>query len=340
MWKTVIVALDGSGNPVTDEQSFTIVDPAPDLSTSTKTVIDLNGGSLYPGDVLRYTITLVESAGFPAAGIRVTDIIPSHLSGFGIKPVSVPVGATDSSTSDGTGPNGTGYMDVSGINLPAFGSDMIVFDVTVDMAAVAGSTIDNTAVVSVPSGFGASPNAATIIATTEPASGTKLLYLSTNADLSRTPPEVSTYQTLNRNNSNSWTLTPGLAQTLQIDGSEDILLVLLIRSNNNWGINTTVALDLELSATDTTVGTIATLTNQTITVNNTVQAYTFVFTPRLETSHWHPARPWNWPFATHLPAGSWVGQQKLQGLQLVRQQFFSTFHGRGDGHQCGLGGVL
>jgi hypothetical protein len=39
-WKTVIVALDGSGNPVTDEQSFTIVEPAPDLSTSTKTVID------------------------------------------------------------------------------------------------------------------------------------------------------------------------------------------------------------------------------------------------------------------------------------------------------------
>jgi uncharacterized repeat protein (TIGR01451 family) len=44
----------------------TAVDPTvvvgPNLSTSTKSVVDLNGGEPDPGDTLRYTITLVESA--------------------------------------------------------------------------------------------------------------------------------------------------------------------------------------------------------------------------------------------------------------------------------------
>ncbi|MCB2148771.1 MAG: DUF11 domain-containing protein, partial [Deltaproteobacteria bacterium] len=274
LWKTVILALDGSDNPVTDEQFFTIVEPAPDLSTSTKTVIDQNGGNLYPGDVLRYIITLVESAGMPATGVRVTDDIPAHISGFTI--VSVPTGADDASTYAGTGPNGTGFLDVSGINLAANDSGTIIFDVTVDASAVAGTIIDNTAVVTVPSGFGASPNAATMMVAGEPASGTKQLYLRTNTDLSRIPAVTSTYQTLNRNNSNTWTLTPTLARDLKIDAGEDVTLTLLLRSDGNWG---TIAMDLELSATGTTTGTIGTLTDQQMTLNGTIRAYTFSFTP-------------------------------------------------------------
>jgi uncharacterized repeat protein (TIGR01451 family) len=130
-WKTVIVALDGSGNPVTDDQSFTIVEPAPDLSTSTKTVIDENGGNLYPGDILRYTITLIESAGVPATDVRVTDVIPPHVQDFAV--VSWPSGADDESTSDGNG-----FLDITGISLPANGSDTIVFDVEVADSAATG----------------------------------------------------------------------------------------------------------------------------------------------------------------------------------------------------------
>ena len=44
-----------------------------DLSTSTKTVVDLNGGEADPGDVLRYTITLNETVGLAVTGVSVTD---------------------------------------------------------------------------------------------------------------------------------------------------------------------------------------------------------------------------------------------------------------------------
>ena len=42
---------------------------APNLTTSSKTVADLNGGQVLPGDTLRYTISIVESAGEAAFGV-------------------------------------------------------------------------------------------------------------------------------------------------------------------------------------------------------------------------------------------------------------------------------
>jgi hypothetical protein len=42
----------------------------PNLSTSTKSVVDMNGGEASPGDTLRYTITLTESAGARRATFR------------------------------------------------------------------------------------------------------------------------------------------------------------------------------------------------------------------------------------------------------------------------------
>ena len=40
-----------------------------DLSTSTKSVVDLDGGDVEPGDTLQYTINLFESAGRAATGV-------------------------------------------------------------------------------------------------------------------------------------------------------------------------------------------------------------------------------------------------------------------------------
>ena len=42
---------------------LTIFEAAPDLSTSTKSVVDLDGGSLYPGDTLRYSLRLQTTDG-------------------------------------------------------------------------------------------------------------------------------------------------------------------------------------------------------------------------------------------------------------------------------------
>jgi len=295
-WKTVLHALEGSGSLVSatdglvhipgqgptetqanfyniDEQAFTIVESAADLSASTKSVVDLNGGSLYPGDVLRYTITLIESAGVAATGVRITDTIPANLSDFTV--VSIPTGVVDASTPDGTGANGSGYLYVSGINVAAYGSTTVVFDVTVEASAPSGISIDNTATVILDGATVASPEAATMTVASPPGSGTKQLYLASNTDLSRIPPSTQEYQRIRRNNDQTWTLTPALAKDFQIDDSEDILVTLLLRSDGNWG---NVTLGLELSSSGTTTGTIGTLTNQSLFLNSTVRAYTFTFT--------------------------------------------------------------
>ncbi|MDO9079542.1 MAG: hypothetical protein Q7U44_01990, partial [Desulfuromonadales bacterium] len=146
------------------------------LSTSTKTWSDLNGGDQLPGDVLRYTITLTETAARAANGVAVTDNIPANITGFTV--VSIPPGALDSSTSNG-GSNGTGYLDVTGINLAASGTATIVFDVTIANGLAAGTLIDNTALISLAIGTGATPSAPTVTVSQSsvPGSGSKPLYL-------------------------------------------------------------------------------------------------------------------------------------------------------------------
>jgi len=64
----------------------------PNLSTSTKTVLDLNGGDAAPGDTLRYTITLTETAGRATSGVSVTDHIPANATFASM--VSIPAGAS------------------------------------------------------------------------------------------------------------------------------------------------------------------------------------------------------------------------------------------------------
>src|SRR5690606_15351163 len=90
-----------------DPSNNTASDPTtvigPDLSTSTMTVIDLNGGDVEPGDTLRYTITLVESAGVAVSGASVIDHIAANLAGFSASSITIPSGATNASTYGGTG---------------------------------------------------------------------------------------------------------------------------------------------------------------------------------------------------------------------------------------------
>lgn len=52
---------------------------APDLRASVKTVEDLNGGEVMPGDVLRYRITLINDSSADAIDVAITDNLPSLL---------------------------------------------------------------------------------------------------------------------------------------------------------------------------------------------------------------------------------------------------------------------
>ncbi len=148
----------------------------PDLSTSTKTVVDLNGGDSDPGDTLRYTITLIESGGATATNISVTDNLPVNTTGLSV--VSYPTGSTNNSTGV--------LVDISNITIAAGGSDTIVFDVTVSGSANPGDSIDNTATINNPGGTGATPAAPTIIvsASSIATNGNKPLYLYNNLNLS------------------------------------------------------------------------------------------------------------------------------------------------------------
>ena len=166
----------------------------PNLSTSTKTVSDLNAGDANPGDTLRYTITLRETTGVPAPNVRVTDDIPANVSNFSV--VTLPAGAVNNSTGAGTGADGTGFLDVSNITVPANGSVTVVFDVRVAAGTPVGATIDNTATITNTFGPGATPAAPQIIVSQSqiPATGGKVLYLRSGLQLSRTPaPTVAAF---------------------------------------------------------------------------------------------------------------------------------------------------
>ncbi|WP_350016136.1 CshA/CshB family fibrillar adhesin-related protein [Rhodanobacter sp. IGA1.0] len=187
-----------------------------DLSTSTKTVLDTNGGDTNPGDTLRYTITLTNSTAATATGVSVNDDMPADVGGLNV--ISTPSGSTNSSTVSG-GTNGTGKVSVSGISVPANGSVTIVYEVNVSGGA--GSTIDNTATINNPNGTGGNPAAPTVTVSQSQvaATGNKVLYVAydgsdiNDGSMSRTLQlQNNNGNTLtSRNGSKSWVLTPAIA---------------------------------------------------------------------------------------------------------------------------------
>lgn len=244
-----------ANNQATD----TVVVAQPDLSTSTKTVVDLNGGDANPADTLRYTITLTESAGVPASAISVTDELPANTTALRV--VSVPAGAVDSST-------GT-QLAVSGLSLPASGSDSIVFDVTISDGAPPGTDINNTATVTNPFGPGATPAAppVTVSASQVAASGNKPLYLWSNG-LSRIVPSPTGSILINERAAASWTLSPALATALIVNGSSGYIPVTLQLGESGSGSSRSYTIRLSSSA----LGTLAVLSLNNVDLNPAISA--------------------------------------------------------------------
>lgn len=143
-----------------------------DLSTSTKTVANLGGGAtpdVDAGDVLEYTITLVETAGAQSSNVQVTDPIQAGLGSANV--TLVPPGAIDNSVA--------GLVDVTGITVPAGGSVQVRYRVTIGAGFSPGDGIDNVATIDNPAGPGATPAAPTLTyAQSQVAvTGNKQLYL-------------------------------------------------------------------------------------------------------------------------------------------------------------------
>ncbi len=97
-----------------------------------KSVSDVNGGNLEPGDTLEYTIVLRNTSGFDAPGLVFEDPIPAHtvyLAGS----VSSPAASTVVST--------TPTLRITGINVPARSQVIVTFRVQVNNPLPAGVTL-------------------------------------------------------------------------------------------------------------------------------------------------------------------------------------------------------
>jgi len=226
----------------------------PDLSTSTKSVVDLNGGDADPGDTLRYTITLIESGGVAATNVSVTDNLPTNTTNLSV--VSYPAGATDNSTA--------ALLDISNISLVASGSDTIVFDVTVSGSANPGDLIDNTATITNPNGPGATPAGPTVTvsASLVAASGIKNLYFGApdneNAPtqpqaMSRTPltatPAVPRVRIRRQDAPRVWAQTPATQASLSLSAGFTPVILQMQRNNATQTRNMRVTLDYVGAAT-------------------------------------------------------------------------------------------
>jgi len=238
----------------------------PNLSTSTKTYVDLNGGEASPGDTLRYTVKLLESAGGQAINVTLTDNIPDNTSFAGF--VSIPVGATSAYAPPPAGPPvNNGMITVSGITVPASSSVNVVFDVTVIAGTAPGEFINNTATVNNPNGPENNPAAPQITVNPSliPANGTKFLYLrrdgtGANKNLSRIRPTTATdsNESVAGGGSDDFIITPALRAPLTIPAGTIPVRLWLSRNGGSGSRSITVTLS------STPGGTIA---SQTSTIN-------------------------------------------------------------------------
>ncbi|MDQ2701449.1 MAG: hypothetical protein M3Y70_01235 [Pseudomonadota bacterium] len=233
---------DGTGGNQSDDDTVAV--RGSNLSTSSKTVVDLNGNDVEPGDILRYTITLNETGAFgiDATGVSVVDDLADNLGDLSI--VSIPSGATDNSIGSG-GANGTGQVNVTGITVPSGATRSIVFDVTVFGDAEAGDTIDNAATIANPTGPGATPSASqlTVAVSQAPVTGEKRLYVYNNLDLTRVPQTANSTTGVtidNDNDSSTWVLTSPVATGKSLILPEQTVAVQLVTraSGSSTGSNT------------------------------------------------------------------------------------------------------
>ena len=131
---------DGSPPVVVQTGEFTILG-GPDLTQSLKTVEDLNGGDIEPGDVLRYTIVLLNNGKQATGELKVSDPIDGDLTSV----VKVSGGSANSYDA--------GTHTVQWV-VPALsgggGKAVLSFEATVKTGLANGTAIDNTALVTAP----------------------------------------------------------------------------------------------------------------------------------------------------------------------------------------------
>ncbi|HSX43023.1 MAG TPA: hypothetical protein VLF59_02955, partial [Candidatus Saccharimonadales bacterium] len=158
----VAAASQGGNNPAAVAASTLTVDATPNLSTSTKTVSDLDGGTVLPGDTLRYTITAINTGNGQATGVAITDTIDTDTQNL----TNVSRSNCGSSTNSSTGTQ----LNVTGATVQIGTNCVITFDVSVKSPLTVGTSLSNTASIGAATegGVGATPSSSTLLSAAPP----------------------------------------------------------------------------------------------------------------------------------------------------------------------------
>ncbi len=137
---------DANQNGRVDDGERDPLDPTDDLLpirqlSFLKQVEDADGGSVLPGDLLRYRMEVRNSGTTALTGISVIDDVPATASGLQVE--SMPAGAANESTSGGA--NGRGQLRITGFDLASGATAEVVFTTRIDARLVGGTFIVNQA---------------------------------------------------------------------------------------------------------------------------------------------------------------------------------------------------
>jgi clumping factor A len=142
----------------------------PDFSTSAKSVVDLNGGTVLPGDVFEYTVLVTNTGNDTSINTVMTDVLPAGLT-YVPGSIQITAGANLGNKTDATGDDqanftaatktitvrlGTGANATNGGTLAVGASTTVKFRVTID--ATATGTIENQAQITAGGQLGAPPS--------------------------------------------------------------------------------------------------------------------------------------------------------------------------------------
>lgn len=233
-----IVAKSGVNNNVDAEVTPIITGIPSDLSTSAKSVTGGTNGTVQPGDVLTYTITLTESGGATdALNVTITDTIDPDTNNYVFG---------SNTCGGGSGTFSVGVLTIPGNTVTAGTSCLVTFNVTVPISASTGTSIDNTADITSTNGAGATPPAPTLLVAGV-ATGSKILYFDTlngSPTLTRAAPTTDTTITLANGASTTLTLAPLLQSDLDINAGV-IPISMWVEASTNSGPTYSVTADLE-----------------------------------------------------------------------------------------------
>lgn len=281
----VLDGINFDNNPADNVDDLTVILQDANLSASTKSVLDLNGGQVLPGDTLRYTLTITNSSNFNATNINLTDHMPALISSYTV--FQRPASSTDNSQVAPAGDNNTGVVLINDLSITAGSSISVIIDAVISAGAQDGESITNTAVIGNPAINYTISSPPVTINNALDNSGNKPLYLQTDSTLTRIADTTGGFQVINDLQSVTWGLSPALQTDVSLDYSQPIPVTLRLQNNltagqgnnNEYQHNVTISLRANRSGNVTTIAAatqqVALLTAANTTAPDSVRTYQF-----------------------------------------------------------------